>query len=144
MNKKMSARGGSASGGKKKIVVFGVMLFIFLVTSGIGQSVLAVTCQGNFTQSAGVCFPGGTGLSEKPVVDIVKNVMNWLLAIFGFIAIIGFAISGIQYLTSAGDEKMIETAKRNMKWSIVGVVVALSGFVIIKAVDAALNANPNF
>lgn len=94
-----------------------------------------------FTEYAGVCFPINTGLSEKPVYDIVKNLLYWILGVFGLLAIIAFVISGVQYLTSAGDEKGVETAKRNMKWSVVGVIVALSGYVIILAIDAALKVS---
>ena len=70
--------------------------------------------------------------------------MNWLMVVFGSIAIIAFVVSGIQYLTAAGDEKGLETAKRNMTYSIIGVIVALSAFVIIKAIDAALRMGTNF
>ncbi|MCX6765482.1 MAG: hypothetical protein NT136_00770 [Candidatus Moranbacteria bacterium] len=102
------------------------------------------TCPNGFEKKAGVCFPTNTGLSDTPVADIIENFLMWLLGIFGFIAIIAFIISGIQYLTSAGEEKAIETAKRNMKWSIVGVIIALAGFVIILAVDAALKASSTY
>ncbi len=81
----------------------------------------------------------GSGLPSSPIYFIIKNVMYWILAIFGFIGVIGFAISGIMYLTSAGEEKTTEKAKLAMKWSIVGIVVGLAGFVIIKAIDSALN-----
>ena len=68
--------------------------------------------------------------------------MNWLLALFGIIAIIAFVISGIQYLVSAGDEGIAETAKRNMKFAIIGVIVALSGWIIISAITQALSGSP--
>lgn len=64
--------------------------------------------------------------------------MKWMLYLFGFLAIIAFVISGIQYLTAAGNMSSIETAKRNMNYSIIGVVVALSGLVILIAIDALL------
>ncbi len=98
-------------------------------------------CTGDYQNIGGVCFPRNTGLSEKPVLEIVTNLANWLLAIFGFIAIFGFVISGIQYLTSAGDESQAETAKRNMKYSIIGVIVALSGWVVVQFVDSLLKAS---
>ncbi len=101
-------------------------------------------CPAGFKPEAGVCFPENTGLSEKPISGIIKNFLYWLLGIFGFLAIIAFVISGVQYLTSAGEEKELETAKRNMKWSVVGVIVALSGYVIIKAIAAALQASSGF
>lgn len=80
---------------------------------------------------AGICFPGGTGLSNVPVYEILYKLVWWLLAIVGFIGIIAFTISGMQYLLSAGSEEMVKTAKNSMKYSIIGMVVALSGLVII-------------
>lgn len=112
--------------------------------SGTGGTTTAVgnlNCASGYQKVAGVCFPVGTGLSEKSVLDIIAALVSWLLAIFGFIALLGFVISGIQYLLSTGDEGMAETAKRNMKYSIIGIIVALSGWIIIKAVDALLNAS---
>lgn len=91
-----------------------------------------------FKEYAGVCFPLNTGLSETSVAKIVINLMKWMLYLFGFLAIISFVISGIQYLAAAGNMNMIETAKRNMMYSIVGVIVALAGLVIIIAIDALL------
>jgi len=111
---------------------------------GTGTSTTSVNCTGDYQKIAGVCFPKGTGLSEKSVLEIVATFVGWLLSIFGFIALVGFIISGIQYLLSAGDEGMAETAKRNMKYSIIGIIVALSGWIIIKAIDTLLNANPWF
>lgn len=75
---------------------------------------------------------------------ILENLLKWMLGVFGTIALIGFVVSGIQYFLAAGDEKIIDTAKRNMTYSIIGVVVALAAFVIIQAVDAALNAGQGF
>lgn len=109
-------------------------------TTGTGTGVTGSECTGE--KIGGVCFPTGTGLSDKSVLDIISALIGWLLAIFGFIALIGFIISGLQYLTAAGDEGQAETAKRNMQYSIIGIIVALSGFIVIKAVDTLLNANP--
>ena len=91
-----------------------------------------------FEEYAGVCFPIGTGLSKTSVADIILNLMKWMLYLFGFLAIIAFVISGIQYLSAAGNMNMIETAKRNMNYSIIGIIVALSGLVILVAIDALL------
>lgn len=103
-----------------------------------------------FTSAAqgGIQWPtdAEVGLPNPPtgVSGILINVMNWLLGIFGFIAIIAFVVSGIQYMTAAGNENVIEKAKRNMTYSIIGVIVGLAAFVIIQAVDRALRITPNF
>lgn len=99
-----------------------------------------LTCPTGFSPYAGACFPDTdkVGLSDLTVKDIVINFMKWVLYLFGFLAIIAFVISGIQYLTATGNMNQIETAKRNMIYSIVGVVVALAALVIIITIDALL------
>ena len=82
-----------------------------------------------------------SGLPDAYISEIVAGTMDWLLAIVGFLAIIGFVISGILYLTAAGDDKQIGTAKTAMKWAIIGVIVALMGYVVIIAVDYWLNGS---
>lgn len=98
-------------------------------------------CESGYSKSAGVCIPDNTGLSGQSIQQILSNLLFWLLAIFATIAVIAFLISGIQYLIASGDEKMAETAKRNMTYSIVGILVGLSGLIVLKAIAALLNAN---
>ena len=82
-----------------------------------------------------------TGIPDSPNVKVVLvNIVSWMLEILGLITFIAFIISGGQYLMASGNDKMIETAKKNMTYSIIGIIVALSGFVIIRAVDMALRA----
>ncbi len=100
-----------------------------------------VLAQGWLTGQANVV---SSNLPFSSVYGIISNTLSWLLAVLGFIAVIGFVISGIQYLLSAGDEGMIETAKTNMKYSIVGVIVALMGYVVIAAINNWLNATTAF
>lgn len=85
--------------------------------------------------------PTGTNLPGGRIIDIVTNAMLWILAIVGIIGVIGFAIAGILYLTAAGNEEQIEKAKKAMLMSIVGVVVALVGIVIMQAVKVWLGGS---
>ena len=89
----------------------------------------------------GVTLPTNVGLPTNPngLAGVISNFTNWILDIFGFLAIISFVVSGIMYILAAGDEDAQEKAKKQMTWSIVGVVVGLVGLVIIYAVDAFLN-----
>lgn len=85
---------------------------------------------------------GGTPTGS--IYEIIKLIMNWMLGILGFLGIIAFVFAGILYLTSAGDETRIEKAKKAMLMALVGVIVALVGFVIIQAVDRMLNVQGGF
>ena len=78
------------------------------------------------------------GTPQGTIIGIISATMNWLLAILGFLGIIGFVIAGLLYLTAAGDENQATRAKSAMTYSVIGVIVALLGFVVIQAVEAWL------
>jgi len=103
-------------------------------------------CESGFEDVAGVCVPTSstTGLSDKGVLEILANLLSWMFSLFMILSIMAFIISGIQYLVSAGDTGMIEVAKRNATWSVVGIIVGLSGYLILKAVSAALAGSKIF
>lgn len=84
------------------------------------------------------------GLPTGTITGIVSAFVMWILALFGFIGIIGFVISGIMYLLAAGDEGQAEKAKEAMKYSIIGVIVGLIGYVVLQAVNTWLNAGASF
>ncbi|MCA9364679.1 MAG: hypothetical protein KC736_02195 [Candidatus Moranbacteria bacterium] len=85
-----------------------------------------------------------SGLPQGKIADIIVSFMEWLLGIFAFIAIIGFLIASVWYLTAAGDEGRIDTAKRAMIYSIIGVLVGLIGLVILFAAEALLSGDNVF
>ena len=85
--------------------------------------------------------PAGTGLPDGALFNIITNIMNWLLGLVGVIGVIGFAIAGILYLTAAGDETRMGTAKNAMLYSIIGVLVALAGIVALKFAGGLLGGS---
>jgi len=84
---------------------------------------------------------GETGLPNSPIWKIIYNLMQWLLYIVAFVAVIAFVIAGILYLTSAGNEDRMQGAKNAMIAGIVGVLVALLGLVILSAANNFLGAD---
>jgi hypothetical protein len=82
----------------------------------------------------------GVPAPEGGIMQVVFNFLLWLVTIFGIFAMIGFIVSGVQYIAASGNEKITEAAKRNITYSIIGVIVGLSGYVIILAIQAALSA----
>lgn len=94
-------------------------------------------CAQGFEEVSGVCFPSSgaaAALSNRSVLAILSSFLVWIFAIFAIISILAFVISGFQYLLAAGDSNVIETAKRNMTYSIVGVAIGLGAVIIIKAI----------
>lgn len=108
-----------------------------------GSLPTTITCPApDFELKNGVCFPKAStiGLSGISVYDFLVKLMNWLLGILGILGVIAFVISGTQYLVSAGDEEMAKTAKRNMTYAVIGLVVALAGLIIVNAIAGLTGA----
>jgi uncharacterized membrane protein YphA (DoxX/SURF4 family) len=94
---------------------------------------LSLGAQAQWMEGLGNAF--SSGLPNASLIDIFRTLMNWLLAVLGFFAVIGFIWAGILFLFSGGSEMRVSRAKSALLYSVVGILVALAGFVIIQALD---------
>ncbi|MBD3238049.1 MAG: hypothetical protein GF332_00210, partial [Candidatus Moranbacteria bacterium] len=78
-----------------------------------------------------------TGIPGKnaSITGTLRAIADAFLLALGSFAVIGFALSGILYLTAAGNEDRMETAKRGMIYSIIGVIVGMGGYFVLYVVD---------
>ena len=63
--------------------------------------------------------------------QIAVNVLNFLLGTMGIVALVMLVIGAIMYLTSAGDEDRIDKGKEIFKYSLLGVLIAMSSMVLV-------------
>jgi len=140
---------GNAGGGALPIVGGGNTSGGFGSTGGgvnsgtSGNSGNNGACENGYEKRAGVCFPTNTGLSSAKVKDILINLAQWMFSVIGIVATGMIAVCGAKYLLAGGNDDTIKSAKRCITWAIVGIIVALSGLVIIYAVNGILLATPN-
>jgi hypothetical protein len=99
----------------------------------------SVDCGDGFTKVSGVCFPTNTGLSNNTIYGILSNLFFWMMGLFVTLAVMAFVISGVQYFMASGNEDLAETAKHNATNAVIGIIVGLSGYIIVKAIAAALS-----
>lgn len=57
--------------------------------------------------------------------SIGGSIVNFMLQVLGFVAIIGLTITAILYFTAGGNEDRIRLAKRSFFYSMVGIFIAL-------------------
>lgn len=73
-----------------------------------------------------------------PKVDIdsaqLANVYGATLAIAGIVTVIFIIVGGIQYVTSNGEPQSVSRAKDTILYAIIGLVVVMSAFVIVRLV----------
>lgn len=80
-----------------------------------------------------------SGLAKDPsILPIVAKVINWLLALSAMLAMGALVWGGIMYILSLGDEGKAGKAKQIILYAVIGVVLVLLSFVIIKVVQTTL------
>jgi len=80
----------------------------------------------------GVNQSGGTG--QKALPKTIEIVVNLLFFILGVIAVIMLIVGGIKFTTSNGDSGQIKSAKDTILYAIIGLVVALLAYAIVRFV----------
>ena len=83
--------------------------------------------------------PGGTGLpADSSLSGFILKIINIALAIAGLVAVLFLIIGGFRYITSAGNEETAEQAKAIILNAIIGIVVIILSFVIVRVISNAL------
>ena len=93
----------------------------------------------------GILIPINTGLPDPDggILEIITNLLDWLLTVFLVLAVLAFVITGIQYLLAMGNARSesLEGAKNNFKYAITAVVVVGASLIIIRTIDYILRAD---
>lgn len=122
------------------IVAFGLSLGVVAAPVALAGDVRCKDATGNdITLKNGVNCAKGTDQSDNlfgagGVFEIITNVLLFLI---GAIAVIMIIIGGIRYTVSGGDSTAVTNAKNTILYGVVGVVVAILAFAIVRfVVDA--------
>lgn len=75
-----------------------------------------------------------TDFSDFSVGTWINNIITWIGLAATVIAVVYLIWNGIQYITAAGDEEKQATAKRGITGSVIGIVVILLSYVIVRVI----------
>jgi len=82
---------------------------------------------------------GNIGFSQEDnLARIIVKVLQWAMYILAFVAVAAFVVSGFMFIFSAGTERA-DTARKILTYAIIGLVVALLGWVILNTIAEALS-----
>ena len=63
---------------------------------------------------------------------LIANVFSVAITILGLVGFVMLVIGSFYYLLSGGNSKGVETAQKTFTYAIIGLVVALSSFIILR------------
>jgi len=68
----------------------------------------------------------------KDIVDIIENIFGLAIRLAGILAFIMLILGGFRYLTSGGDAKAAESARKTLTYAILGLVLIIAAWFILK------------
>ncbi len=71
---------------------------------------------------------------------LFSNVVSVILGFGGIVLFILLLVGGFNYLTSGGDPKKIEGAKATLTYAIIGIVVLVLAFLILRLIETLTGA----
>lgn len=80
------------------------------------------------------CGPAG----QFTVTGLILSIINILLVITGMLAVLFVIIGGLRYITAHGNEEQAEGAKNTIQHSIIGLIIVILSFVLIRVIANAL------
>lgn len=127
---------------KVKMLVIGMAVAV-VGTFAAAVPVMAVPCPegtlrvGDDLPSVAQCnLPEEKNTTGGNLFETVQNIINWVLAVLGIVAVIMIIIGGVTYMTSQGDPGKTKRARDTILYGIVGLVIALLAYAIVNFVLA--------
>lgn len=106
---------------QKYLIALSVVAYLFVIPTVAGAAGLVAACGGDGQPACQACY----------VVELVNNVVSWLVMILGVIAAILIVVAGARLVTSGGNSSAKEAAKSSMTNLIIGYVIVLSAWLVM-------------
>ena len=89
----------------------------------------------NGTMSMLDCVDSEVADQEKfNLTGMLTTIINVVIGVVGFIAVIMMILGGISFITSQGDAAKVTKAKNTILYGVVGLIVAMLAFAIVNFV----------
>jgi hypothetical protein len=110
--------------GKNTFFLFLGIVFVFVLTFPLSALAGIVPCGTSTTEMCTLCH----------LVVGVDTIIDYLLGLIGIVGILMLVIGGITYLVSAGNQKMMTSAKTAIFSTLAGFAIVLLAWVVVNTV----------
>lgn len=116
------------------IVACSVFGFSAVSTASLSTNVSAQAADG---VKKGITTATTTDMQNKSIAGeggLISILINFLLWAVGILSVVMIIFSGFRYITSAGDASKTKSAQSALTYSVVGLIVAVLAWVIVKMI----------
>ena len=89
-------------------------------------------------------FMKGTYVGITGITAFISNVVKLITVIAGIFVLINLLLAGLQYISSQGDPKAVESAWSKIWMSLIGMVIIVAAFVLTAIISYILFGDASF
>ena len=88
--------------------------------------------------------PGGAGSPGcvQSFPDLITVITDYIFTLIAGLAVLMFIWAGILFVTSAGNEGRLGSAKKATWWAVVGTAIAIAGKGLVAVITAVIGSPP--
>lgn len=124
----------------KKLILNAVAAFVTVL--GLGciataspVSAVVICPDGNTAATLDACKEYGKIQGKNNnLMDMLGIIINVVLGIVGFVAVVMIILGGISFITSQGDAAKVTRARNTILYGVIGLIVAILAFAIVNFV----------
>jgi len=100
----------------------------------LGLFVTALALSANTAQATGWQMPTNPGSLPEDFMGSLGNITTWLLELAAALAVLAIIYAGVVYTASSGDQERVESAKKSIKYAIMGLAMAGIAYAIVNVI----------
>jgi len=104
-------------------------MFAFVIVQALANYLGAKDLTGSFAGNNPVQNP----IAPTDFTALLAQMLTGFLGVAGLFAIFMIVFGGFKYITSGGNEEEATSAKGTLQWAVIGLVVILLSYVIVRA-----------
>jgi hypothetical protein len=119
-----------------------VLVFSTPPAFSYGQSIVPCGNTNPATRMIDGLKPEYTPCQFSNFIDIIRSLVNGSMLMVSVYAAVAFMYAGFSYITAGGDTSKTQHAKEIFKKVLMGYIIMLSAWLVVKAIELALLRQP--
>lgn len=111
---------------------------------GVATAVFVTFARSAYAQCADGMRQTDLGCLPDSPVGFVETLYTWGLGLIGMVALLFMIYGGYQILTSRGNPEAVEKGREYIMYSIIGLIMAVFGFLILQVIAGDILRIPGF
>lgn len=117
------------------------MLFVVLAIPFFSQVVFAQGAESITVPDPSLNLETPGPKNPEDIKNLLITVVQWFYTIIFIVAVLFILLSAFSFITSKGDAIKVASAKRQLLYAVIGIVVALISYTIIELVKNTIQGN---